>query len=124
MSNGKSILIVDDSASMRQALRIALKSGDYDVTEAVDGLDAMSKLDGRKFHLIISDLNMPGMDGFALVTEAKAMPAYRFTPIMMLTTEVSDEKKQAGKAAGVRAWMPKPFQPNVLLEAVAKLIAL
>lgn len=118
----KSILVIDDSLTMRQTVAITLRSGGYDVVEACDGKDAIGKLDGRKFNLIISDLNMPNMDGLSFVQAAKQMPAYKFTPIIMLTTEASDDKKQAGKAAGVRAWVVKPFQPPVLLDAVAKLV--
>lgn len=120
---GKSILIVDDSMTLRQTLAIALRSGGYEVTEAVDGKDALSKLDGRKFNLIISDVNMPNLDGISFVKQAKTLPAYRFTPILMLTTEGDEKKKQEGKAAGVKAWIVKPFQPPTLLDAVSKLIA-
>jgi two-component system chemotaxis response regulator CheY len=118
----KHILIVDDSLSMRQTLAIALRSGGYEVTEACDGKDALGKLDGRKYNLIISDVNMPNMDGISFVKAAKLKPEYRFTPVIMLTTESDETKKQAGKAAGVRAWIVKPFQPPTLLDAVAKLI--
>ncbi len=120
---GKSILIVDDSMSLRQTLAIALRSGGYDVTEAVDGTDALAKLDGRKFNLIISDVNMPKLDGISFVRQAKVLPAYRFTPVLMLTTEGDEKKKQEGKAAGVKAWIVKPFQPPMLLDAVSKLIS-
>ncbi|MFT3733783.1 MAG: response regulator [Rhodocyclaceae bacterium] len=119
----KTILIVDDSFSMRQTLGIALKGAGYEVTEASDGREALGKLDGSKFHLIISDVNMPNMDGLTFVKAAKELPAYRFTPIIMLTTESDTAKVQEGKAAGVRAWVVKPFQPPALLDAVAKLIA-
>ncbi|MFC3625205.1 response regulator [Vogesella amnigena] len=119
----RSILIVDDSMSMRQTLAIALRAGGYEVTEAVDGKDALTKLDGRKFNLIISDVNMPNLDGISFVKQAKLLPAYRFTPVLMLTTEGDEKKKMEGKAAGVKAWIVKPFQPPMLLDAVAKLIA-
>ncbi len=118
----KTILIVDDSFSLRQTLGIALKSAGYDVVEAVDGKDALTKLDGRKFNLIISDVNMPNMDGISFVKAAKLLPSYKFTPIIMLTTEGDETKKAEGRAAGVRAWVIKPFQPPVLLDAVSKLI--
>ncbi|GGP27171.1 response regulator [Silvimonas amylolytica] len=118
----KTILIVDDSFSLRQTLGIALKGAGYDVVEAVDGKDALAKLDGRKFNLIISDVNMPNMDGISFVKAAKLLPAYKFTPIIMLTTEGDEAKKAEGRAAGVRAWVIKPFQPPVLLDAVSKLI--
>ncbi|HSC80290.1 MAG TPA: response regulator [Chitinolyticbacter sp.] len=119
---GKTILIVDDSLSLRQTVGIALKSAGYDVVEASDGRDALGKLDGRKYNLIISDVNMPNMDGLSFVKAAKQLPGYKFTPIIMLTTEGDETKKQDGKAAGVRAWLLKPFQPPVLLDAVAKLV--
>ena len=119
----KSILIVDDSMSLRATLAIALRSGGYEVTEAVDGKDALGKLDGRKYNLIISDVNMPNLDGLGFVKAAKQLPAYKFTPILMLTTEGDEAKKAEGKAAGVKAWIVKPFQPPTLLDAVSKLIA-
>lgn len=118
----KTIMIVDDSASLRQVVSIALKSAGYETVEACDGKDALNKLDGRKLHLIISDLNMPNMDGLAFVRAAKQLPAYRFTPVIMLTTEVGDAKKQEGQAAGAKAWVVKPFQPAQMLTAVSKLI--
>lgn len=118
----KTIMIVDDSASIRQVVGLTLKGAGFDVIEAVDGKDALSKLNGVKLHLLITDVNMPNMDGITLVQEAKKLPAYKFTPMMMLTTEAGDEKKQAGRAAGAKAWLVKPFQPPMLLAAVSKLI--
>jgi len=118
----KTILIVDDSASVRQVVTIALKGAGYDVLDAVDGKDALSKLTGQKIHLIISDVNMPNMDGITMVTEIKKLPAYKFTPIIMLTTEGSDAKKKQGQAAGAKAWVVKPFQPEQMLKAVSMLI--
>ena len=115
-------MIVDDSASIRQVVGLTLKGAGFDVIDAVDGVDALKKLDGVKIHLLITDVNMPNMDGITLVQEAKKLPAYKFTPMMMLTTEASDEKKQAGRAAGAKAWLVKPFQPPMLLAAVSKLI--
>src|SRR4026209_2173709 len=96
----KTILVVDDSASLRQVVGIALKGAGYEVVEAVDGKDALTKLDGRKVHLIISDVNMPNMDGITLVKEIKQLANYKFTPIIMLTTESEESKKQQGQAAG------------------------
>lgn len=118
----KTILVVDDSASFRNVVSIALKDAGYQVIQAGDGKDALGKLDGKKIHLIISDVNMPVMDGLSFVKAAKQLAAYRFTPIIMLTTEAGESKKAEGKAAGVRAWVIKPFQPPVLLDAVAKLV--
>ena len=118
----KTILVVDDSASLRQVVGIALKGAGYETIDACDGKDALSKLDGRKINLIISDVNMPNMDGISFLKAAKQLPAYKFTPVIMLTTEAGEAKKAEGKAAGVRAWVVKPFQPPVLLDAVSKLI--
>lgn len=118
----KTIMIVDDSAALRQVVSIALKGAGYDVVEACDGKDALAKLDGRKLHLIISDVNMPNMDGITFLKAAKQLPAYRFTPVIMLTTEAGDAMKQQGQAAGAKAWVVKPFQPAQMLTAVAKLV--
>lgn len=118
----KTIMIVDDSASLRQVVAIALKAACYDVVEACDGKDALSKLNGQKVHLIVSDVNMPNMDGITLVQEIKKRPEYKFTPVIMLTTESGDDKKAAGQAAGAKAWMVKPFKPEQLLMAVSKLV--
>lgn len=118
----KTILIVDDSASLRQVVGIALKGAGYDVIEASDGRAALAKLDGTKVHLVISDVNMPNMDGITFVKEMKKLPGYRFTPVIMLTTESQEEKKREGQAAGAKAWVVKPFQPAQMLAAVAKLV--
>lgn len=119
---GKTILVVDDSTSFRQVVGMALRGVGYEVEEACDGRDALSKLDGRKFHLVVTDVNMPNLDGIGFVRAAKEKPEYRFTPFIMLTTVSGEDKKAEGKAAGVRAWVVKPFQPPVLLDAVAKLV--
>lgn len=118
----KTILIVDDSDTLRQVVSQVLKGAGYDVVEGKDGKDALGKLTGQKIHLIISDVNMPNMNGFEFVQEVKKMAAYKFTPVIMLTTEVSEQKKEAGREAGAKAWMVKPFQPPQLLTAVSKLI--
>jgi two-component system chemotaxis response regulator CheY len=118
----KTIFVVDDSASLRQAVGIALRGAGYEVTEACDGQDALSKLTGQKVHLIISDVNMPNMDGITFVKNVKQMPLYKFTPVIMLTTENQDTKKREGQAAGAKAWVVKPFQPAQLLGAVEKLV--
>lgn len=117
----KTILIVDDSASIRQVVGIALRGAGYDVIEACDGKDALSKMTGNKINLIISDVNMPNMDGITYLQEVKKMPKYKFTPVIMLTTEAGQDKMAAGKAAGAKAWVVKPFQPPQMLNAVAKL---
>ena len=120
----KTIMVVDDSISIRQVVGIALKQAGYEVIEACDGNDALVRLGalaGKKINLIISDVNMPNMDGITFVRELKTRPAYKFTPVLMLTTESQEEKKEQGKAAGARAWMVKPFKPEALLAAVQKL---
>ncbi len=117
----KTIMVVDDSASLRQVVRIALTQVGYDVVEGCDGRDALAKLTGQKIHLIISDVNMPNMDGISFVKEVKKHPQYRFTPIIMLTTESQETKKQEGQAAGAKAWVVKPFKPDQMLQAVSKL---
>jgi|TARA_B110000908_G_C10131045_1_gene392205 two-component system chemotaxis response regulator CheY len=115
-------MIVDDSTSVRQLVSMALKSQNYDVIEACDGMDALSKLTGSKINLIISDINMPRMDGITFVKELKKNPSYKFTPVIMLTTETQEGKKQEAQAAGAKAWIVKPFKPEQMLSAVAKLI--
>ncbi len=118
----KTILIVDDSSSLRNVVKIALVDAGYDVIEGGDGTEGIKALDGRKVHLIISDVNMPNMDGISMVKEIKKMANYQFTPIIMLTTEAGDDLKSQGKAAGVKAWVVKPFKPEQMLNAVSKLI--
>ncbi|MCE2949484.1 MAG: response regulator [Betaproteobacteria bacterium] len=118
----KTIMIVDDSSSMRQVVGIALKSAGYDVLEGCDGRDALAKLDGRKVHLIISDVNMPNMDGITFLKEVKKHASYKFTPVIMLTTESQESKMNEGRAAGAKAWMVKPFKPAQILDAVSKLV--
>ena len=117
----KTIMIVDDSTSMRHVVGIALADAGYAVIEGADGKDALSKLTGQKVHLIISDVNMPNMDGISFVKAVKQLANYKFTPIIMLTTESEEAKKREGQAAGARAWVVKPFQPAHLLGAVQKL---
>ena len=117
----KTIMIVDDSASMRRVVGIALKGAGYELLEGCDGKDALGKLKGQKVHMIISDVNMPVMDGIAFLKAVKQMPAYKFTPVIMLTTESAEDKKREGQAAGARAWVVKPFQPEQLVNAVQRL---
>jgi two-component system chemotaxis response regulator CheY len=118
----KTIMVVDDSLAIRQVVSIALKGAGYDVIEGCDGRDALSKLTGQKVHLIISDVNMPNMDGISFVKAVKQLPNDKFTPIIMLTTESQEVKKQEGQAAGAKAWVVKPFKPEQMLGAVAKLV--
>jgi two-component system, chemotaxis family, chemotaxis protein CheY len=118
----KTILIVDDSSSVRSVVGIALKGAGYTVIEACDGKDALLKMTGQKIHLIVSDVNMPNMDGISFVKELKKLPSYKFTPVCMLTTEAGEQKMQEGKSAGAKAWIIKPFQPPKLLDVVSKLV--
>lgn len=120
----KKILIVDDSASIRQVVGLTLRDAGYEVMEAVDGQDALTKLDGQKINLVICDVNMPNLDGLSFVKKVKedeAYSNYRFTPIIMLTTESEESKKLQGQMAGAKAWIVKPFLPDKLLSAVQKL---
>ena len=120
----KTVLAVDDSASIRQMVSFTLKSAGYDVVEAVDGMDGLEKAKAKGVNLILTDQNMPRMDGLTLIKSLRAMPQYAKTPILMLTTESSEDKVAEGKQAGAKAWMVKPFQPGQLLEAVKKLMAI
>jgi two-component system chemotaxis response regulator CheY len=116
------ILAVDDSASMRQMVSFTLKGAGYDVTEAKDGAEALTMAKSGKFNLVLTDVNMPGMDGITLTKELRSLPAYKFVPILTLTTESSDDKKKAGKAAGATGWIVKPFNPDQLLPTVKKVL--
>ncbi len=117
----KTILVIDDSASLRQLVRMTLEGAGYGVIEAEHGLAALAKLDGSKINLAVCDVNMPVLDGISFVTQARQKPAYKFLPVIMLTTETQQAKRDAGKAAGARAWIVKPFSPPQLLDAVGKL---
>ncbi len=119
---GKLVLTVDDSASIRQMVAFTLKSAGYEVIEAVDGEDGVNKAKMKSANLILTDQNMPKMDGLTLIKTLRAMPQYRSTPILMLTTESSDAMKAQGKAAGATGWLVKPFDPQKLLEVVKKVI--
>ena len=116
------ILAVDDSASMRQMVSFTLKGAGFDVTEASDGLEALNKAKANKFDLVISDVNMPNMDGLTLVGELRKLGDFKFIPILLLTTESSVEKKKEGKAAGATGWIVKPFNPDQLLKTVNKVL--
>ena len=117
-----SILAVDDSASMRQMVSFTLKSAGYNVIEAVDGQDALEKAGGRSFDLVLTDQNMPRMDGISLTKKLRENPQFKATPILILTTESSDQMKMAGRSAGATGWLVKPFDPNKLLEVFKKVI--
>lgn len=121
---GKQILVVDDSATMRQMLQFTLSGANFDVVEAGDGQDAVSKLTSGAAtpHLVITDLNMPVMDGLALIRQIRGMVAHKFIPILMLTTEASAEKKKEGQAVGATGWLVKPFNPAQLLTVIQKVM--
>ncbi len=116
------ILTVDDSASMRQMVAYTLKSAGHEVTEAKDGIEALEKARQAKFNLVITDVNLPNMDGITLTRELRTLTEYKFTPILTLTTESGNNKKQEGKAAGATGWIIKPFNPDQLLSTVKKVL--
>lgn len=116
----KTIMIVDDSSAIRQSITFILEQAGYEVVQAQDGADAVTKL-SKVFDLIISDVNMPNMDGIALTRHLRQTPQYKFVPVLMLTTESQAEKMQEGKAAGATGWIVKPFEPEKLLAVVKKL---
>jgi len=118
----KKILAVDDSASIRQMVNFTLKSAGYDVVDAVDGKDGLAKAGSNKFDMIITDLNMPNVDGIQLITEVRKLPGYSFVPILMLTTESQAEKKDAGRKAGATGWIVKPFNADQLTTVLKKLL--
>ena len=118
----KTVLAVDDSASIRQMVSFTLKSAGYDVVEAVDGMDGLEKAKAKSVNLILTDQNMPRMDGLSLIKTLRAMPQYAKTPILMLTTESSDAMKTQGRAAGATGWLVKPFDPQKLIAVVRKVL--
>lgn len=120
---GQTVLVVDDSKTMRDMVTFTLTGAGYQVVQAGDGKEAVGKLsNGSKPALVVTDLNMPEMDGITLIKEIRKMPALKFTPILMLTTESSDEKKAAGKSAGATGWIVKPFNPEQFLKIVKKVL--
>lgn len=116
------ILAVDDSASMRQMVSFTLQGAGYEVVEACDGKDAFDKAKKGGVDLVLSDVNMPVMDGIALIKNLRTLPDYKFTPILMLTTESAADKKSEGKAAGATGWIVKPFNPDQLLNTIKKVL--
>lgn len=118
----ETIMTVDDSASIRQMVSFTLKQAGYTVVEAVDGQDALNKLQSSAVKMIITDLNMPNLDGIGLIRAVRATAAHRFVPIVMLTTESQDEKKLEGKEAGATGWIVKPFKPDQLLAVIRKVL--
>ncbi len=118
----KTVLAIDDSASIRQMVSFTLKSAGYEVLEAVDGQDGLEKAKSHQISLVLTDQNMPRMDGLTLIRTLRTLPQYATTPLLMLTTESSDAMKQQGRAAGATGWLVKPFDPQKLLEVVKKVI--
>jgi len=118
----RKIMTADDSSSVRQMVSFTLKQAGYEVIEAVDGEDAVSKLSGQKIDMLITDLNMPRMDGIELIRQVRMNPANKFIPIVMLTTESQPEMKQKGKEAGATGWIVKPFKPEQLVAITKKLL--
>lgn len=116
------IMTADDSASIRQMVSFTLKDSGYEIIEAVDGKDALAKLEAKKIHMLIADLNMPNIDGIELIRQVRARSEYKFMPIIMLTTESQAGKKQEGKAAGATGWIVKPFKPAQLIAVVKKVL--
>lgn len=118
----KQVLIVDDSPSIRQMVEATLKSASYGVTVAKDGQEALDICQSKRFDFVLTDQNMPRMDGLTLIKSLRALSAFATTPIVVLTTEASDEMKAQGRAAGATGWMVKPFDPRKLLEVAAKVM--
>lgn len=119
---GKMIMAVDDSASIRQMVSFTLKEAGYTIIEAEDGRDALEKIKSTDIDMLITDLNMADVDGIELISKVRAMPKYKFVPIIMLTTESEEAKKMKGKAVGATGWIVKPFQPDQLLAVIKKLL--
>jgi two-component system chemotaxis response regulator CheY len=117
------ILAVDDSASMRQMVGVTLRSAGYEVVEATDGTEALEYARRHAVDLVLADVNMPRLDGISLVAQLRALPGYQFTPLLLLTTESGQERKQEGKRAGATGWMVKPFDPDQLLLTLARVLA-
>jgi len=118
----KTIVTVDDSASVRQMVSFTLSQEGFEVIEAEDGKDALSKISGASVDMVITDLNMPNMDGIELIRQLRAKGDHKFTPIVMLTTESMDAKKAEGKSAGATGWIVKPFKPDQLLAVIKKVL--
>jgi two-component system, chemotaxis family, chemotaxis protein CheY len=118
----KSALVVDDSTSMRQMVAYTLQTAGFSTSEAENGVAALSVSQSKSFDLVVTDLNMPEMDGITLVKELRKRSEFKFTPILLLTTESQDSKKQEGKSAGATGWLVKPFNPDALLSTVQKVV--
>ncbi len=117
------VLTVDDSASMREMVVFTLKSAGFDVTEAEDGVDALEKAQGKQFSLVLADVNMPRMDGIQLIRSLRELPDYKYTPMLMLTTESTADRKAEGKAAGATGWLVKPFDPDQLVATIKRVLS-
>ena len=118
---GKKVLIVDDSAAIRQSISFVLEQGGYEVVEACDGMDALSKLPSPPVQLIITDVNMPNLDGIGFIKKVREIASYKFVPVIVLTTESQNSKMEEGKAAGATGWIVKPFSAEKLLSVVKKI---
>lgn len=118
----KTVLTVDDSASVRQMVSFTLRKAGYEVVEAVDGKDGLNKISSGKFDLIVTDLNMPNVDGIQLIASVRKLPGHAFVPILMLTTESQAEKKDAARKAGATGWIVKPFNADQLIAVIQKLV--
>jgi two-component system, chemotaxis family, chemotaxis protein CheY len=118
----KTIMVVDDSASIRQMVNFTIKNAGYDVIEAVDGQDALNKINGKPIHMVVTDLNMPNLDGIGLIKGVRSNPSHRFIPIILLTTESQESKKMEGKQAGATGWIVKPFKPDQLIAVIKKVL--
>jgi two-component system chemotaxis response regulator CheY len=116
------ILIVDDSASVRQVQQVVLTGAGYEVVAAVDGMDGLAKLAAQPFHLVLTDLNMPNLDGVAFIRAIRAHPAHRLIPVVMVTTESQEARKQEGRTAGATGWIVKPFTPDQLVAVVRRVL--
>ncbi|MFH1148778.1 MAG: response regulator [Pseudomonadota bacterium] len=119
---GKVIMTADDSASIRQMVSFTLRQAGYEIIEAVDGKDALDKLVGTRIDMLIADLNMPNLDGIGLLKEVRRSPTHKFVPVIMLTTESHEAKKNEGRAAGASGWIIKPFKPDQLLAVIKKVL--
>jgi two-component system chemotaxis response regulator CheY len=118
----KTIMVVDDSASIRQMVNFTIKNAGYEVIEAVDGRDALNKISGSQVHMVVTDLNMPNLDGIGLIKGVRASPSHKFIPIILLTTESQESKKMEGKQAGATGWIVKPFKPEQLIGVIKKVL--
>lgn len=118
----RTALVVDDSASMRKMVAHTLRQAGFDVVEGSDGQEGLARLDAHKVDVVITDLNMPVMDGFQFITHLRARTQHRFTPVLMLTTEHTDAKKQQGRAVGATGWIVKPFHPTQLLQVIGRVL--